>query len=56
MKQSLADLAEDLRKQLEHHEHQYYVLDEPQISDAEYDSLMRELRAIEEQAVLRRLA
>ena len=48
MKQSLAERAEDLRKQLEHHEHQYYVLDDPQISDAEYDSLMRELRELED--------
>ena len=35
MKQSLAERAEDLRKQLEHHEYQYYVLDAPEISDAE---------------------
>src|SRR5438309_11469490 len=48
MKQSLAERAEDLRKQLEHHEYQYYVLDQPQISDAEYDALMRELRSLED--------
>jgi DNA ligase (NAD+) len=47
MKQSLAERAEDLRKQLEHHEYQYYVVDAPEISDAEYDSLMRELRDLE---------
>ena len=30
------------------HDHRYYVLDAPVVSDAEYDSLMRELRALEE--------
>ncbi len=38
---------EELREQLRHHEHLYYVLDAPEISDAEYDVLMNELRAIE---------
>lgn len=37
-----------LRKELEHHTYLYYALDEPEISDAAYDSLMRELRALEE--------
>ena len=36
-----------LRAQLHHHAHQYYVLDDPQISDAEYDRLFRELQALE---------
>ncbi len=31
------------------HDHRYYVLDAPVVSDAEYDALMRELRALEEQ-------
>ncbi|HEX3681183.1 MAG TPA: NAD-dependent DNA ligase LigA [Bryobacteraceae bacterium] len=44
----VAKRAEELRKQLEHHEYLYYVLDQPEISDAEFDGLMRELRAIEE--------
>ncbi len=39
--------AEELRRQLEHHEYLYYVLDKPEISDAEFDALMRELRTIE---------
>ena len=39
--------AEDLRTQLRHHEHLYYVLDAPTISDAEYDALMNELKRIE---------
>ncbi len=38
---------EDLREQLRYHEHRYYVLDEPEISDAEFDRLMNELKALE---------
>ena len=48
MKDSLFKRAEDLRKQLEHHEYLYYVLDHPEISDAEFDLLMRELRDLED--------
>ena len=36
-----------LRERLNHHNYRYYVLDRPEISDAQYDELMRELRAIE---------
>ena len=36
-----------LRDLLRHHEYQYYVLDAPTISDAEYDTLMNELKALE---------
>jgi DNA ligase (NAD+) len=39
--------AEELRTQLRHHEHLYYVLDAPTISDAEYDALINELKRIE---------
>jgi len=38
---------EDLRKQLHHHNYRYYVLDKPEISDAEYDRLFDELVALE---------
>src|SRR5271165_7036267 len=38
---------EQLREQLHRHEHLYYVLDRPEITDAEYDALMRQLQAIE---------
>ena len=44
----LAREAETLRTQLRRHEHLYYVLDRPEISDAEYDALMRRLRELEE--------
>jgi DNA ligase (NAD+) len=37
----------DLRKQIAHHDQRYYLLDSPEISDAEYDRLMQELRALE---------
>ena len=38
---------DDLREQLRHHEHLYYVLDAPEIDDLAYDALMRELQALE---------
>ncbi|MFB3915338.1 MAG: NAD-dependent DNA ligase LigA [Terriglobales bacterium] len=38
---------EELRRQIRHHEHCYYVLDTPEISDAEFDLLMNELKALE---------
>ena len=37
-----------LEQEIRRHEHQYYVLDEPEVSDSEYDRLLRELRALEE--------
>jgi DNA ligase (NAD+) len=40
---------EELRSQIAYHDYRYYVLDSPEISDAEYDELMRELRRLEEQ-------
>jgi DNA ligase (NAD+) len=40
---------EELRDQIRRHEHAYYVLDAPAISDAEYDALFLELRRIEDQ-------
>ena len=42
-----ADRAAALRTQLQHHAHRYYVLDAPEIPDADYDMLFRELQAIE---------
>ena len=40
--------AEELRSQVNYHDYLYFVKDTPEISDAEYDELMRRLRAIEE--------
>ncbi len=42
-----AERAADLRAQLNHHAHRYYTLDAPEIPDAEYDRLFRELQALE---------
>jgi DNA ligase (NAD+) len=44
---SPAERAEELRKELEYHNHRYYVLDDPEISDADYDALLNELRDLE---------
>jgi DNA ligase (NAD+) len=44
-----ATRAEELRKQLEHHLYRYHVLDDPEISDAEYDRLFDELKALEDE-------
>jgi len=38
---------EELRKTINYHNYRYYVLDSPEISDAEYDELMKELRQLE---------
>jgi DNA ligase (NAD+) len=38
---------EELRSQIVYHEHRYFVLDQPEISDAEFDALFNELNALE---------
>jgi DNA ligase (NAD+) len=43
-----AKRAERLRREIEEHDHRYYVLGEPVISDREYDALLRELRDLED--------
>ncbi len=40
---------EELREQINHHNYRYYVLDSPEISDVEYDELMKELQRLEEE-------
>src|SRR5438874_12280027 len=40
---------EELRELIRRHEHAYYVLDAPEVSDAEYDALFLELRRIEDE-------
>jgi len=48
MKQTKAHKrADELRRLIEHHNYSYYVLDDPEVPDAEYDRLMRELESIE---------
>ena len=42
-----ADRIADLRQQIRYHEERYYVLSDPEIADAEFDALMRELEALE---------
>jgi DNA ligase (NAD+) len=39
--------AEQLRKEIEEHDHRYYVVGEPSVSDQEYDALLRELQDLE---------
>jgi len=46
-KSTLAKL-DSLRDQIRHHNYRYHVLDDPEVPDAEYDRLMRELQAIEQ--------
>jgi DNA ligase (NAD+) len=40
---------ERLRHEIQEHDHRYYVLDDPTISDAEYDDLFRRLEAFEKE-------
>jgi DNA ligase (NAD+) len=45
-KPSVSELAK-LRDEVRHHEYRYYVMDDPEVSDAKYDALMEKLKAIE---------
>ncbi len=47
--ESISQRLEKLRELINYHNYRYYVLDSPEISDAEYDQLMRELISLEEQ-------
>jgi DNA ligase (NAD+) len=47
IEQSAADQIEALREELRHHEHLYYVLDAPDLTDAQYDVVVNKLRALE---------
>lgn len=44
---STRERVQKLREAIRHHEHLYYVLDKPEITDAEYDALIRELQQLE---------
>ena len=41
--------AEELRELLHHHNHRYHVVDDPEVTDAEYDRLFDELKALEDE-------
>jgi DNA ligase (NAD+) len=43
----LRQRVDELRDKIRYHEHRYYVLDAPEISDAEFDTLMNELKQLE---------
>ena len=43
----VAERAVELKRQLDHHNHRYYVLDDPEVGDDVYDALLDELRTIE---------
>jgi DNA ligase (NAD+) len=47
-KQEAQDAVENLREAIRYHNYRYYVLDDPVISDAEYDALMQQLETLEE--------
>jgi DNA ligase (NAD+) len=41
--------AQQLRQQIRHHNYRYYVLDDPEVPDVEYDRLMKQLQALEKE-------
>src|ERR1700730_12395566 len=47
LKQNVSGEIDAVRRQIEYHEHLYYVLDAPEITDAEYDKLVNRLKALE---------
>jgi DNA ligase (NAD+) len=47
MDKKLEKKLETLREKIRHHEYRYYVLDDPEVSDAEFDKLMNELKKLE---------
>src|SRR5215468_2724080 len=47
IKQNVQETVESLREEIRNHEYRYYVLDDPEISDAEFDRLMNELKKLE---------
>lgn len=44
---AVVERASSLRQQINHHNHQYHTLDQPEVSDAEFDRLFRDLKALE---------
>ncbi len=49
MNDNIAARIDELRREINEHNYRYYVLDQPSVSDAEYDRLMRELMRLEEE-------
>ena len=47
IKHNIQDEIESLREEIRHHEYRYYVLDDPEISDAEFDRLINALKKLE---------
>ncbi len=47
--EQVADRVQELREQIHYHNYRYYILDDPVISDAEFDRLMQELLRLEEE-------
>lgn len=47
MANDVAVRIDELRRQLEYHNWRYYVLDDPVITDSEYDRMLRELQSLE---------
>ncbi len=47
---SAKESIEELRNKINYHNYRYYVLDDPEISDAEYDRLLKELQELELEA------
>ncbi len=49
MAEDVSARAQELRDELRHHDYRYHVLDDPEISDIEFDTLLRDLQAIEKE-------
>src|SRR5262249_5123135 len=47
MKKTVTEHIDELRQQIREHEYRYYVLDQPVISDFDFDQMMRELQQLE---------
>jgi DNA ligase (NAD+) len=45
---TLKKRVEKLREEIEYHNYRYYVLDQPEVSDAKYDRLLKETEKLEE--------
>ena len=46
---TIRETAEELRQKIQYHDHRYYVLDDPQVTDGEYDGMMQSLRKLEQE-------